>query len=133
MQGRAGELQLPGRLQGDVGHALGQRDRRLAFTGDVPPETRGQRLEQLADTRTVTVEGRRGQVIRIEPEFLVLGPDAPFITRLLARGEVGDQIVTVADRRALGGAGYGHGLSLDEGAAVTGCRTHGGACLPGKG
>src|SRR6185312_13834234 len=110
-QRRAGQFQLAGRLQRDVGLVAGERDRNIAFAGDLPAVTRGDAFEQRADA-ALALERRRLQVIGAEAEFLVFGADAPGFARLLAGGEVVDQLLATRDRDALDGTGYGHGRDL---------------------
>src|SRR6185312_3152506 len=110
-QRRAGELQLAGRFQRDIRLVAGERDRNIAFAGDLPAVTCGDAFQQRPDA-ALALERRSAQVVGAEAELLVLGADAPSLARLLARGEVVDQLLAPGDGRALDGTGYGHGHGL---------------------
>src|SRR5690606_35247495 len=106
LQRRAGQFELPCRLQRHRGATAQQRDGAPVLVDPVPAEAR-QRLQQRLDA-ALAVELRRAQVIEAESELLVLGADAPVVLRLLAGSDVPDQLVAAGDGRVAGMAGTGH-------------------------
>ena len=133
LQCRAGQFQLPGRLQRHRGAIADQGDgaggvavHALAYRG---PAEAHQAFEQGLDA-AFAVEGRRTQVIQAEAELLVLGADAPVGLGLPAGGEVIDQLVAPGDRRVGGMAGTRQGWLVVGPRGAGGTRTisrrHGG-------
>ena len=107
LERRARQFELPARLQGDRTAAIvGEADDVLAVEHRMPAEA-PHLLEHGADAAVALI--RHGtQIGAAEDEFLVLGADAPFGTRLAAGGEILDKLTLVGDGRAAGMRGCRH-------------------------
>src|SRR5690606_23131028 len=91
----------------------------------LPAEAR-QSAQQRLDA-AFAVEFGRAQVVEAEAELLVLGADAPVAARLLATGDVFDQLVAPGDGGVGGVAGTGHAHPWGkEGSRRPGCGRRGG-------
>ena len=101
MQGlerRAGELELAAGLERDAAGIAAERDDVAVLLDRLPAEAL-----QAPEDRTDAVGpiiGQRPEVAAAEGELLVLGADAPFVARLAARFEIGDELTPVDDRLA---------------------------------
>ena len=110
LQRRAGQLELPGRLQRDRRVALLQpdgvaaiEDRRRRRIRASPPAGRGSsRAGRRPDRRAAR------QVGVAEAEFLMLGADAELFRRLAAGGDMIGQLPERRDRGRVGVSGIGH-------------------------
>src|SRR5690606_2843700 len=108
-QGRAGELELPARLQRDVAAVHGEGDDVAVLLDRLPAEAL-QAAQHGADAVGLLVADR-AQGLQVEDEFLVLGADAPIAARLVAGFEILHQLPLARDGRAAGFRGCRHRCS----------------------
>jgi len=109
LERRAGQFELPARLQAQRGAVLGPRSHKaddvVAFANRLPAEAL-HAFQQLADS-WLAVIGQRLVGLEVVDEFLVLGADAPLVAGTAAFRQVTHKVIAALDPAA-GGLRNGH-------------------------
>ncbi len=99
LQGRAAQLELAARFEGDrTSRVVFERDDAALFDDRLPAEA-GHALQQRADPVRPVI-GNPAQIGAAEDEFLVLGADPPGFGRLVAGFVIRNELPLIADRRS---------------------------------